>query len=559
MNQSQIYQNVTQSYIDTHTPLPDEKTCAEEIVEEISTRIQMENSIRPKGYKIPAVFDIPNISVSMLIAGRTDVALIFAGDKSLTNREMALTPEQILELPIGFYQSDGSNKGLWLLTNSYRGLFGTTVELYKPGATLKEKKEIFALVKSKLRIIRQCAIPYYAPVNNGIVDVLNKKLIPFSPDIVFTSKIHTNLNMQATNPFIPVPEDNSVWNVDDWFNSLGTPTFVQSIKEVIQAACLPLAPREKMCLFYSKLGNNGKGTICQLIRNLLGQEVTVSIPLKEFSARFGLAKLPGAVAVVTDENDVSSFNKGLSTIKAAITGDSINIERKYQDSYDFHFYGLILQCVNDYPNGDDKTGSFKRRLHIIPFEQCFTGAEKKYIKQRLIYREDVLEYILKTVLIDMDYRESFTETPETEQALKTYVSVTNSVASFLEEILPRCKWDLLPGTDFLYEAYKVWYKKISPSGKVVGRNEFLDSVKGFVATDKKIKAEWEWTDSTRSKGYIDLLEPEPLLTEYEVIDMLNMNYSPYSNNRNCPKNVKEKYSGLKRRSATVQATDDEEE
>lgn len=72
--------------------------------------------------------------------------------------------------------------------------------MYKPGATLKEKKEIFALVKSKLRIIRQCAIPYYAPVNNGIVDVLNKKLIPFSPDIVFTSKIHTNLNMQATNP-----------------------------------------------------------------------------------------------------------------------------------------------------------------------------------------------------------------------------------------------------------------------------------------------------------------------------------------------------------------------
>lgn len=64
---------------------------------------------------------------------------------------------------------------------------------------------------------------------------------------------------------------------------------------------------------------------------------------------------------------------------------------------------------------------------------------------------------------------------------------------------------------------------------------------------------------TRSKGYIDLLEPEPLLTEYEVIGMLNMNYSPYGNNRNCPKNVKEKYSGLKRRSATVQATDDEEE
>ena len=558
MNKSKIIETVTQNYIDTHVPLPGENTCAEEIVDEINVQFQLENSIRPKGQKLPLISDIPPLSVAMLIAAREDVALIAPGDKSLTNKKRKLSEKQRYVLPIGIYQNHGPDEGTWHITNDYLEEFGAEVEKYKPDATNNEKKEVFLLVKSKLRIIEKCVTPYYVAVNNGIVDVKNKKLIPFSPNIVFTAKIHTDLNSKAVNPIIHVPEDNSVWNVEDWLNSLGSPSFVESIKEVIQAACLPLAPRGKMCLFYSKMGNNGKGTICQLIRNLLGEDVTVSIPLKEFSSRFGLSNLPRATAIITDENDVSSYNKGLGVIKSVITGDKITIDQKYQSPYDFCFNGLVIQCVNDFPNGDDKTGSFKRRLHIIPFEQCFTGAEKKYIKQRLIYREDVLEYILKMVLIDMDYRESFTETEETKEALKMYVSVTNSVASFLEEILPRCTWDLLPGTDFLYEAYKVWYRRISPSGKAIGRNDFLDSVKDFVATDKTIGSEWEWTDCTRSKGYIDLLEPEPLLTEYGVTDMLNMNYSPYGDNRNRPNNVKEKYSGLKRRSVTVQVIDDED-
>ena len=246
-----------------------------------------------------------------------------------------------------------------------------------------------------------------------------------------------------------------------------------------------------MVLFYNTAGNNGKGTICQLIRNLLGEDVVISIPIAEFSDRFALADLPKAIAVIVDENDVNSFGKGMGKLKATITGDVVKIEQKYEKAYDYAFRGLILQCVNDMPKGDDKSGSFKRRLHIIQFENCFTGAEKRYIKDRLIYRTDVLEYILKMVLVDMAYREEFTQTAATKKALEMYVKTTNSVVSFLQEILPECKWDLLPATEFLYEAYKNWYREFVPSGKVIGRNDFIDSVREFVATDEVAKLEWE--------------------------------------------------------------------
>ena len=214
-----------------------------------------------------------------------------------------------------------------------------------------------------------------------------------------------------------------------------------------------------------------------MIRNLLGEEVVISIPIDEFSVKFALADLPHAIAIITDENNTNSFSKGLGNLKAVITGDIVKVEQKYEKSYNFAYRGIVIQCLNDMINGNDKSGSFKRRLHIIPFENCFTGKEKRYIKERLIYRTDVLECILKMVLVDMDYREEFTETTETKKALELYVKTTNSVVAFLEEILPECKWDLLPATDFLYEAYKSFYKSTNPSGRVMGRNDFHDSVR----------------------------------------------------------------------------------
>lgn len=549
MNETQIIEKTTNTYIDSYQPLPDEIVCSYEVVEEINNETQSENKNRPDTNKLRYFKDIPDLAVAMLIAAREDVALIAPGDKSQTNREVNMTDEQRFQLPVGIYQYNGDNEGVWEVSNDPLGAFGILVEKYKPGATKKTKQEIFILVKRRLRIVRKCVIPHYVPVNNGIWDMESKILFPFSEDLVFTSKLHTNLNLAAVNPVISTPDGD--WDVDTFFDELGSPGFVKSILEVIQAACLPLAPRNKMVLFYNTAGNNGKGTICQMIRNLLGEEVVISIPIDEFSVKFALADLPHAIAIITDENNTNSFSKGLGNLKAVITGDVVKVEQKYEKSYNFAYRGIVIQCLNDMINGNDKSGSFKRRLHIIPFENCFTGKEKRYIKERLIYRTDVLEYILKMVLVDMDYREEFTETSATKAALELYTKTTNSVVAFLEEILPECKWDLLPATDFLYSAFKSWYREVSPSGKVIGRNDFIDSVKEFIATDENMKLEWEWTDSTRSKGYIDCDKKEPLLDRYDLTAFMDNTFGAYVNREFVYEyRLKEKYSGLKRRSAT---------
>lgn len=550
--QSKFIEKTTEAYIKAHpSSIYKPDVCTSELLYMLKMAADAENAIRPSSFKLYVGNDLPMEALVGLIAARKDIALIAPGDKSQTGRKRDYSATERMQMPIAMYHKHGPNAGVWENSNDPYGDFGLIVEQYTPGVSRKAKREIFDKVKGNLTIREKCMIPYYVPVNNGIWDALHKKMIPFARDLVFTSKIHTDLDPTATNPVIHIPEDGTDWDVDSWLASLGDPDFVMSIKEVIQAACLPLAPRDKMCWFFSKSGNNGKGTLCQLIRNILGENATVSISLKGFEERFGLAGLANAIAVITDENDVSSLHREPEALKAAITGDKISVEKKYQDAYDYTFNGLILQCVNDYPKFSDKTGSFKRRLHIIPFPNCFTGTQKRYIKSRLIYREDVLEYILKMVLIDMPYRDAFTETSATKSVLAAYDKVTNSVVAFLDEILPDAKWDLLPATDFLYEGYKAWYKRVTPSGKVIGRNEFFDSVKEYVNADPACV--WEWTDSTRSQGYINCNTCEPLLTEYDLVAFQDdtLDYHSYRRMYADPKKLKSKYSGLKRRLPTV--------
>lgn len=556
-NMSQIIEGVTTDFIKQHNPLPQESACSEKVVDDINDVLTIENTARQKGAQFKLLTDLPRLAMEILISNRADIALVAPMDKSLSNKPSAYSTEQKIKFPLAIYQCSGGNEGVWEVINNPQGAFYELAKRYKADISDKEVSQLFMGVKLRGKVIQKCAIPYYVAVDNGIFDVKNKKLYPFSMDFVFTNKIHTPLDFSVTNPHIYFDEDGSTLDVESWFQSLGDSEFVLNVLEVIQRACIPLAKHNKMCLFYNTYGNNGKGTICQLIRNLIGIDYVVSIQLSEFSEQFGLANLPKATAIVCDENDMG-YIKGMANLKAVITGDSVTIKQKYQTAFDFSFSGLVLECVNELPRVDDKTKSFERRLHIIPFTASFTGNERKYIKEQFIYMDCVKKYILKKVLVDMEYRESFTETSLTKSALSEYRLYSNSVYAFLEEILPRCKWNLLPATDFLYEMYKAWYRKTVPSGKAIGRNDFIDGVKEYVNSSLKENPsfEWEWTDDTRSNGYIDPTVREPLLLEYQITTMATpMNIST---NRPYPNNLKLKYSGLKRRKVVaVQGADDD--
>lgn len=130
------------------------------------------------------------------------------------------------------------------------------------------------------------------------------------------------------------------------------------IWQIIGAVIRPNVRWDKVVMPYSTKGNNGKGTLCRLLRNLCGEGNYTSIAINDMSKNFRLAPLLSASAVIVDENNVTGYLDDASTFKALITGDKVQIEAKYKNPVDFRFSGLMVQCVNFLPRVNDKTSSF---------------------------------------------------------------------------------------------------------------------------------------------------------------------------------------------------------
>lgn len=277
---------------------------------------------------------------------------------------------------IGIYQTDGENEGCY---DTRDEILERLIRSYDKTMSLRGVDETVAILRSICKRVERCSDRDLIPVNNGIFDYKNKILLGFDPEYVFTSKSKVDYVPNAVNPIIHNDDDGTDWDVVSWMDELSDdPEIVDLLWEVTGAAIRPGVSWEKTAWFYSTLGNNGKGTLCTLIRNLCGRGTWASVPLKAFSQQFLLEPLTRVSAIITDENDTGTFVDDAAALKSVITCDPFQINRKYKDPRTVKFRGFMIQCVNELPKLKDKSESMYRRLLVIPFEKRFEGIQRKY-------------------------------------------------------------------------------------------------------------------------------------------------------------------------------------
>lgn len=115
----------------------------------------------------------------------------------------------------------------------------------------------------------------------------------------------------------------------------------------------------------------------------------------------------------------------------------------------------------------------------------------------------------------------------------------NNIKCFCDEILPRCKWDLLP-FGFLYELYEAWLQK-------KGLYEKPQTKKAFIT---RLSAElWNSTEWAIEDRFLQVDEhkmpmPEPLIAEYNLKNWMNKEYNGDDLNIICSPIVQSKYKGI---------------
>ena len=287
------------------------------------------------------------------------------------------------------------------------------------------------------------ANPNLLVFSNGVLEVKQRTLVPFSPTHLSRTSISSEYDPEATCPLI-----------DQFLNDVLPAEYHPLIEEILGCALVGDNRHEKIVLMLGT-GANGKSVLLKLAGALVGEDNVAHIPLQELTdQRFYRAELIGKrLNVYADIEHVSP--KGLGTLKALVSGDPILGERKYRDPMSFSNKAVMVFSCNELPYLGGKTFSIQRRLIIIPFRRTFSEKDAdKHLIDKLTVTGEVSGLINRAMTGYRRFQEQgeFSIPRESKHLLDEYLEASDSVAMFIKERVHEVEGARVPKAE-LYDEY----------------------------------------------------------------------------------------------------------
>ena len=296
----------------------------------------------------------------------------------------------------------------------------------------------------------------YIAVNNGLLHMETMEFKEFTPDEFIISKIPTNYNPDAFDPFV----DDTLKRVTDGFEPS-----IRNIEEMFGCVLYPKLLVTKMFYLYGRSSNNGKSSLLYMIQkafNHHGGNISAISPQKLATNSFAGASMFGKLANIVDElpDQVIEDSGALKTI---ITGGYLEIERKGIDSETVEIITTLITASNHYPNFKEHGKQINRRLHIIPFDHDFDNDPDCLTDQETntrLSKESAREYVLKLAvdalkrMLASTSTERLTPNTKAEAAKQDFAEHNNPLTDFFVEY-DKQYFEDSKGTD-TYGQYLAW-------------------------------------------------------------------------------------------------------
>lgn len=263
-------------------------------------------------------------------------------------------------------------------------------------------------------------------LNNGVYNFKSKKLEPYNKSHLFVSKSPVNFVKGAICPqFIKaireiVCEDEKL---------------LMCIQEIFGYTLINNTKGEKVFYFYG-VGSNGKSFCAEILIEIVGKQNVSNIQLSKFSEKFGIEGIVNKNLNIANENELGSA-VSTESLKALISGDTINISRKFKQSINYKSTIKLIFLLNTLPDTLDNTHGYYRKILIVPFNRVFKTEEidrnlKENMKEEL---SGILNWCIEGAerLMKNDYR--FTDCEAIQRATKAYKEEQNPIESYFKEVL----------------------------------------------------------------------------------------------------------------------------
>ncbi|WP_024621579.1 DNA primase family protein [Metaclostridioides mangenotii] len=284
----------------------------------------------------------------------------------------------------------------------------------------------------------------YIFFNNGIYDINSMSIIEYSPNIIVTSKVANNYNKNAKCPkFIKFIEE----------SMCGDNELINVIQEMLGYILIDSNKAQKFFLLYG-IGSNGKSVLADVIIDMVGVNNVSSVSLKQMNENFTIANIVGKKVNVSTENDGDFETERL---KALTSGDTITINQKYKEPFEYKPTSKLVFISNTLPNTPDNSHGFYRRLKIIPFENMISDEQKdvNLLDKLRKEREGILKWAIDGMhrLIKNNY--IFSESKAINKITKEYKSSQDPVRMYFSENIQYDKGGKIQKKE-LIDDYRDW-------------------------------------------------------------------------------------------------------
>ncbi len=309
---------------------------------------------------------------------------------------------------------------------------------------------------------------------NGLYDLNTNTLTQHTHKELSTIQINCNFDVKAAYPKVFIKYMNDLCSDGDAIDN--------SKKLVLQEwlglllSNIKVYETKKSLLLYSPLGNTGKSIFLNLIKEFLGVENTINIPLQKMSDRFSVADLYGKrVNLVGDQqsNDIEDS----SGFKQATGGDPLKVEFKGKGGFNWVYTGGIVVACNDLPSfTDDKGGHIFERICIIPCEYTIpVGLRDGKLLEKLTKELDgIFLWAMEGLkrLRNNDFK--FSECEASNECIKEYRENIDTFYRFINANyeITFDRSDKVKKTE-LEDEYVNWYK-VNVSGQIINKRKIKE-------------------------------------------------------------------------------------
>jgi len=358
------------------------------------------------------------------------------GDYMLANSNILLIDKQVhIYTTSGLYSNDP---------------FEFEKQMLEKIPSLKDshRKEVFKYLELKAKRSGEFAPPKYIGLRDTILNIEEMKQVPYSPNWVIGNRIHYGYNPTAYDE-----------HMDRTLNKVAcNDPQIRALLEEMIGYSLFRANTMQQAFILTGEGSNGKSTILEAIKRLLGKDNYSSLEMHDLEDAYRPAEMYNKLANIGDDISNKYMNNS-SIFKKAVTGESFVVAKKYGQPFELESYATQIFCANELPQVNDKTDGFSRRIVIVPFNAKFSKHDADYdpfIKDKLM-EDSAMEYLLKIAIDGLKrviINRQFTKSDESEREMREYNLLNNNVLEWLRDI-DVSEIDNHSVSD-VYKRYSVW-------------------------------------------------------------------------------------------------------